>query len=320
MINRALILMGYFVASLLAASSLSAASEPVRVVASLQPLYSILSALAQGANIEAQAIPATMPGLAQTPRALSRLGAAEAQGLARADAVITIASIWPEDPLFREARARNIRIVQIDAARSLGKGAASVMLTQRASSNAPWRVAAPDLRPSPYVWFSLPNAIRMAEIIAADLKRLAPADEARVDANLAAFSRRMQGLRAEFDAKFLQLEDPQVFSLTDRFVYLTNDLGLFVSGYFLEDDLRWSQDDLAAFSAFLSARGVRRVIHHWRPSDEIMAAIETAGAQLVILDDGEGSSREAPVEPDPNRYQSILRGNLDALHHALSTP
>ena len=130
----------------------------------------------------------------------------------------------------------------------------------------------------------------------------------------------MQGLRAEFDAKFLQLEDPQVFSLTDRFVYLTNDLGLFVSGYFLEDDLRWSQDDLAAFSAFLSARGVRRVIHHWRPSDEIMAAIETAGAQLVILDDGEGSSREAPVEPDPNRYQSILRGNLDALHHALSTP
>ena len=78
MINRALILMGYFVASLLAASSLSAASEPVRVVVSLQPLYSILSALAQGANIEAQAIPATMPGLAQTPRALSRLGAAEA--------------------------------------------------------------------------------------------------------------------------------------------------------------------------------------------------------------------------------------------------
>jgi len=306
-------------AALLAARP-SSAGEPLRVVASLQPLFSILSVLAHGANVEPIAAPARLPGLAQLPRALGRLSPAEIQMLAAADAVVTIASVWPEDPLFREARARNIRVVQIDAARSLAKGAASVMLTQTPGSNAGWRDSPTDNRPSPYIWFSLPNAIRMAEIIAADLKRLSPTDETRIDANLKKFSQDLQGLRAEFETKFLQLEDPQVFSLTDRFVYLTNDLGLFVSGYFLEEDVRWSREDLAAFSAFLSTRGVKRVIHHWRPSDEIIAAIAKADAQLVILDDGEGSSAEAPASPDPGRYQAIVRGNLATLHHALSVP
>ncbi len=320
MTPRALICAAILAASAFLPGASAGAAEPLRVVASLQPLYSIVSALAQGANIEAKAVPAALPGLAQLPRAMARLSAAEADVLGKADAVVSIPSIWPEDPSFREARARNIRIVQVDAARSLAKGAASVMLTQTPVSNVEWRVAAQDRLASPYVWFSLPNAIRMAEIVADDLKRLSPDDAARIETNLKSFTRDMQALRAEFDAKFLQLEDPQVFALTDRFVYLTNDLGLFISGYFLEDDLRWSPDDLAAFSSFLMARGVKRVIHHWRPSDEIVAEIARAGAQLVLLDDGEATSADGSAHPDPTRYQSILRRDLQALHDALSSP
>ena len=59
-------------AALLAARP-SSAGEPLRVVASLQPLFSILSVLAHGANVEPIAAPARLPGLAQLPRALGRL-------------------------------------------------------------------------------------------------------------------------------------------------------------------------------------------------------------------------------------------------------
>ncbi len=289
---------------------------PVTVVTALQPLYSIATALAQGTAITVKPVPATLPGMGQVTRILARANRTTDQTLEAADVVVAIASIWPEDPLFREARARNIWVVEIDAARPLGKGQASVALIAKPVTDVPWREAETGGGDSPYVWFSPANAIRMAEIVATDFKRLAPDGAAAIETNLAAFTREFLGLKAEYEAKFLKVADPRVLSLTDRFAYLTNEAGVFVDGYFLEDDVRWTDADYAGFTRLLREREITRVLHHWEPSEGIMAAIAAAGAKLVILNDGE--TEPAPGAPDPRGYQTMLRANLETLHRGFA--
>ncbi len=303
--------------ALIAGLAPARARDPVVVATSLQPLFSITSALARETAIEVRAAPAALPGMQQLARAFTRQAAAIGGELERADAVVSIASVWPEDPLFREARARNIRVVHIDAARSLARGAASITLIARPVSNVPWRGAKAGQGDSPWAWFSPSNAIRMAEIIAADIKRLAPEDEARIEANLVAFTREIQALRAEYDAKFLTLDNPAIFALTDHFVYLTNEFGLFIEGYLVEDDVLWSPADFDGLAQFIEERGVRQVLHHWQPAEPVAAAITKAGASLLVLDDGENSNGAPAAKPDARLYQTILRADLEALFRAL---
>ncbi len=291
---------------------------PVVVVTSLLPLYSIGSALAEGTAIDVRTVPDALPGMLQLPRALSRQNAESASQLRGADAVITLTSVWPDDPLFREARAQNIRIVHIDAARSLAKGGSSVMLMATPGSTMPRRIAPASGADSPYVWFSIANGIRMAEIIAADFERLAPADAGRIEKNLGGFSSELLALRAEYDAKFLSLADQPVFSLTERFVYLTNEFGIYIEGYFLEDDVRWESADYDKFSALLADRGIRHVLHHWEPNEAVNAAVTRGGAKLLVLDDEENSKGARPAKPDRRAYQMLLRTSLDVLYRALA--
>jgi ABC-type Zn uptake system ZnuABC Zn-binding protein ZnuA len=303
-------------ACVLAAEAARAEARLV-VLAGLLPLYAITFALAYGTAIDVRPVPAVLPGLAQLPRALARQNAATSALLQQADAVITVASLWPDDPLFRQARARNIRVVQIDAARSLAQGSASVMVAAQPASNAPWRPAGRAVGSAVHAWFSPANAMRMAEIIGADLQRLAPDDASRIAANQSRFSREMQALQAEFDARFQAIEHPVVFALTDRFIYLTNAFGIDVDGYFLEDDVKWTEADFAGLADHLATQGIRVVVHHWQPDAPVAAAIARGGARLLVLDDGESG---AAAQPDPRSYQAVLRADLEALYQALSAP
>lgn len=293
------------------------ARDAVDVGVALQAVYSIAAALADGTHIAVTPIPAVLPGMAQLPRALARANAAVSRQLGAVDAVVTIASIWPDDPLFREARARNIWVIAVDAARSLGKDATNVALIAQPATDVPWRAAVVGTGESPYAWLSPANGIRMAEIVANDFKRLAPDDAARIEANRAAFAARLQALRAEFEAKFAVLADAHLYALTDRFVYLTNEFGVFIDGYFLEDDVRWTPEDFANVTALLKDQGVRRVLHHWQPNDAVAAAVAAAGATLLILDDGENTIAPAAGPPDPDGYIKVLRADLEALYRAL---
>ncbi|MCP8936913.1 zinc ABC transporter substrate-binding protein [Alsobacter sp. SYSU M60028] len=306
-------------AALLLAAALGFAA-PARagdsVLAAQRPTFAIATALAKGTGLDIQAAPPALPGMARLPRALARPDPALDKLMAGATATVGIESVWPEDPLFREARARNIKVVRIDAARSLDKAGTSVALIGQPASDVPWRKAERGGGSSPYVWLSTANAIRMAAIVAADLKRLAPADAATVDANLAAFTGDMQALRAATETRLGGAPDPRVFALTDRFVYLTNELGIDVEGYFLEEDVRWTPSDLERFTQFLKDRQVRVVIHHWQPAEPIRRAVAEGGARLVVLDDGDAGA-QASRPADPNAWRDALRADLDALAGAL---
>jgi ABC-type Zn uptake system ZnuABC Zn-binding protein ZnuA len=237
---------------------------------------------------------------------------------AEADAAVTIARVWREDPLYPAARARNIRIVPIDAARPWAENAQPVALRRRPCTDASFTAAAecPD-EISPYVWLSISNGVRMAEHIATDLKRLAPDDADAIHANLIAFVDRLRDLKSEYDNRFAELPDPRIFALAEEFVYLFGEMGVFVDGHFLKEDVRWTEEDIAAFENYLSAGGAKVVVHKWEPAQPIRDAIARAGAKLVILDAADpGLAENGALAPDG--YVTILRNDMDALLAALS--
>ena len=296
-----------------------AGAAEVRVAAAIAPVWSIVDALAQGTSIRAIATPEKLPGMGQLERAMTRQSAAIGARLAQVDAVVTLSSVWAEDPLYREARAANLRVVQIDAGRALGKGGGSVMLMNAPANQVPWRKAASATGVSPWVWFSSGNVVRMAEIIAADLVRLAPDDAATINANLSGLQREALALRAEYEQKFLEDADQPIFVLTDRFAYLFQEFGIFADGALLDDDIRWTDQDLSGVEEMLRQRDIKVAVHHWRPDDRIVEAIRRGGAELLILDEREHSDGSAAAPPQPNAWRLILKTNLDALHAALQT-
>ena len=281
------------------------------VLTSLQSTYSLASALAEGTNIRVENAPSDGARMAAQERALFDADLDEL--FASADAVVTIARVWRDDRLFQAARARNIRVVPIDAARPWDEAAAPVGLRKRPCSELSGAEDAPCTDEiSPFVWLSISNGVRMAENIAADLERLAPEAATKIQMNLVALIGRLRTLKSEFDNRFVLIPDPRVFALADEFVYLFGEMGIFVDGTFTKEDVRWTENDLQAFENYLAASGPTVVVHKWEPGQPILEVIARAGGNLVILDPADpGLESEDRLEPDG--YLTILRSNFDAL-------
>ena len=291
-------------------------SGKVTALTSLQATYSIASALAAGTSITVRNVPAngaTMEGLA---RALARQGA---DTFTSATAAVSIGKLWPDDPLYAAVRARNITVVNIDASFPWehDETGAGVQVIAEPAEDAAWvKAEAADALPaSRYVWLSLPNGVRMAELVAADFIRLAPGDAARIQANLKDFSERLRNLKADYEARFATLENVRLFALANEFAYLVADMGLFVDGWFTRQDVDWTAADYAGLTKHLKDRGLKTVVHKWKPDAKVEAAVTAAGARLVVLDAGD-AERESPLPADG--YQTLLASNLEVLAKALA--
>ena len=146
--------------------------------------------------------------------------------------------------------------------------------------------------------------------------RLAPADASKIEANLVSYRRELLELKREYETKLAELPDVTVYALGPGLVYLTTDLGIFVDGYFLKQDINWTDADLEGFASYLREHDIGVVVHQWEPSEAIRAAIAKAGAQLVVLDLGDAGIVEDGRHA-ADGYSRLLRANLEALYRAL---
>jgi ABC-type Zn uptake system ZnuABC Zn-binding protein ZnuA len=238
---------------------------------------------------------------------------------AQATAVVSLTNALPGDPLYRFARDANIRIVDIEAGVPWSLDAPGVALADTPASNVAWGSDpdAAETAVAPYFWLSVSNAIRMGDLIAHDLEALFPDSAETIGANLETLKRSLLALRGDYQDRLIESSADVVFALTGDFVYLTNDMGLFVDGYFIKQDVRWTDTDLAALTKHLRDNGIEVVIHKWLPSEAIQGAVRAAGAELVVLDAGDpGIVVDRALAPDG--LQQILRKNLDALVVAAS--
>ncbi|MGE8498051.1 MAG: metal ABC transporter solute-binding protein, Zn/Mn family [Pseudomonas sp.] len=257
------------------------AQQPVTILTSLPITYGLGEMLLKGTDVQLhRAAPANLPGTRQVSFFSGR-GAAGLQKLAvKADAVIGLRSIWSDDPLYPMARRSNIRIVEIDAARPVD-GALPGIATQSDSR------AADGLSGQP--WLAINNMGRMADVVAADLVRLAPNAKPQVESNLAAFKQQLLKLNADSEAALARADNLTVVSLSDRFDYLISGLNLDRLDVELPANNDWSADALQALTETLKEDDVAIVLLHQAASAELAAAITAGGSQAVVLENDDSA-------------------------------
>jgi ABC-type Zn uptake system ZnuABC Zn-binding protein ZnuA len=305
-----------------------AGAAPVRaqdaaplVLTGTQATYSLTVALTRGTPVRVENVPADGRQFALLKDYIGRRMDTLAPTFAAATAVVTLTNALPGDPLYRFAREANIRIVDIEAAVPWSIDAPGVALADMPASNVEWGTD-PDVAETvvaPYLWLSVSNAIRMGDNIARDLAALFPGSAETIAANLESLKRSLLGLRGEYQDRLIESGADVVFALTGDFVYLTNDMGLFVDGYFIKQDVRWTAADLEQLTQHLRAQSIKVVIHKWQPSEAIQNAVRAAGAELVVLDAGDpGVVVDRALAADG--LQQILRKNLEAIVAAAAQP
>ncbi|WP_278408967.1 metal ABC transporter solute-binding protein, Zn/Mn family [Pseudomonas rhodesiae] len=249
------------------------AAKPVKVLASLPITYGLADVLLKGTDVQLErAAPANLPGTRQVSYFTGR-GASALSTLAQdADAAIGLRSLWPDDPLYWVARRSNIRIVEVDAARPVDGGLPGIAVQPGASDG---------LNSQP--WQSSNNLGRMADVVAADLSRLAPGAKTKIDANLAALKQRLLKFSADSEARLAKADNLSVVSLSDHFAYLISSLNLEALSTDARPDAEWTPDALRKLTADLKDNDVGVVLHHRQPSEAVKAAVTAGGAQLLVL-------------------------------------
>jgi ABC-type Zn uptake system ZnuABC Zn-binding protein ZnuA len=287
-------------------------ARPPLVLTGTQATYSLTVALTTGTPIQVQNVPADGRQLALLKDYIERRAEALAPTFSAATAVVTLTNALPGDPLYRFAREANIRIVDIEAAVPWSIDAPGVALADAPSSTVEWGGDDAETAVAPYFWLSVSNSIRMGDIIARDLAALFPESAETIGVNLEKLKRSLLDLRGEYQDRIFESGADVVFALTGDFVYLTNDMGLFVDGYFIKQDVRWTDADLAALTDHLRDHDIKIVLHEWEPSEAIQNAVRAADAKLVVLDAGDpGVVVDRALAPEG--LQQILRANLDAI-------
>jgi ABC-type Zn uptake system ZnuABC Zn-binding protein ZnuA len=314
--RTALAMMMYMVLAL----ACSAKAPAPLVLTGMQATYSITAALTAGTSIRVQNVPADGREMSMQKDFIGRRMEELSKHFAAATAVVTITNAVPSDPLYRYAREANIRIVDIDAAVPWSLDRPGVALADSPASNVDWGkdADAPESSTAPYFWLSLSNAIRMGDLIAHDLAALFPESAPAIAKNFDSFKRSMLMLRSDYQDRLME-SGGGVFALTGDFVYLTNDMGLLVDGYFIKQDVRWTKADLDGLTRHLRDHDIQVVLHKWLPSDDIQNAVKAAGAKLVVLDAGDpGVVVEDSLAADG--LQQILKKDLEAIHMAVQEP
>jgi ABC-type Zn uptake system ZnuABC Zn-binding protein ZnuA len=291
----ALFLLNVFVGN--GVSAQDTATRPLVLVA-MAPIYGLAQTLLLDTNIDLQLVPESPRSMEAQRTVFTRQADRYTEQFQKADAVIGINKIWPGDPFYITARDFNIRVVDIDAGKPWSHELDGVSVANSPVTNAV----------SPYFWLSLSNIIRILEIVGYDLQKLYPAEAATIKTNLDREKASYVQLKNDFEQRFIDVTDPFVYALTDEFVYLTSDIGLFVEGYFVKQDIDWTPEDLSKLTTTLSTSGVKVVIHKWEPTPEIQKAITDAGATLLVLD-----SLETTED-----FRDGLEQDLNALLSALS--
>lgn len=257
--------------------------------------YGLAEVLLKGTDVQLErAAPANLPGSRQVSYFTGR-GAPALNTLAQdADAAIGLRSLWADDPLYPVARRSNIRIVEVDAARPVDGGLPGIAVQPGSADG---------LNSQP--WQSGNNMGRMADVMAADLGRLAPSAKPKIDANLAALKQRLLKLSAHSEARLAKADNLSVVSLSDHFAYLVSSLNLDVVATDARPDADWTPQALQAFSARLKDNDVAVVLQHRQPSEAVKAAVTAGGAQLLVLN-VDGADPVAELETNVDQLIKTL--------------
>lgn len=268
------------------------------VITSIQPLYSLTSYLTKGTDIKVYTPFGSETSMTMSKEAIREEGF-DLSVAKKAQAVVDIAKVWPEDVIYGKARMNKINIVEIDASYPYDEKMTTIFFSDYSNGEV-----------NPYIWTGSKNLVRMVNIISRDLIRLYPQNKAKIEKNVNKFTNDLLKLENEANEKLLSVDNPSVISLSENLQYFLNDMNIFAE--YVDYDSVTAEN----IANLVRDKGIKVVISDRWLKKNVIKALKDAGGEFVII-----NTLDIPMDKDgkmdPEAILKAFKENTDNLIEAL---
>ena len=268
------------------------------VITSIQPLYSLTSYLTKGTDIKVYTPFGSDISMTMSKESIREEGFNLAVAK-KAQAVVDIAKIWPEDVIYGKARMNKINIVEIDASHPYDEKMTTLFFSDYSNGKV-----------NPYIWTGSKNLVRMVNIIGRDLIRLYPQNKAKIEKNITKFTADLLKIENEANEKLLAVGEAEVISLSENLQYFLNDMNIYTE--YVDYDSVNAQNIVK----LIKDKGIKVIVSdRWLKKDAIKA-LKEAGGEFVII-----NTLDIPMDKDgkmdPEAILKAFKENTENLIEAL---
>ena len=268
------------------------------VITSIQPLYSLTSYLTKGTDIKVYTPFGSDISMTTSKEAIREEGF-DLSVAKKAQAVVDIAKVWPEDVIYGKARMNKINIVEIDASYPYDEKMTTIFFNDYSNGKV-----------NPYIWTGSKNLVRMVNIISRDLIRLYPQNKAKIEKNVTKFTTDLLKLENEANEKLLSVDNASVISLSENLQYFLNDMNIFPE--YVDYDSITAEN----VANLIKDKGTKVVISDRWLKKNVIKALKDAGGEFVII-----NTLDIPMDKDgkmdPEAILKAFKENTDNLIEAL---
>lgn len=268
------------------------------VITSIQPLYSLTSYLTKGTDIKVYTPFGSDISMTMSKEAIREEGF-DLSVAKKAQAVVDIAKVWPEDVIYGKARMNKINIVEIDASYPYDEKMTTIFFSDYSNGNV-----------NPYIWTGSKNLVRMVNIISRDLIRLYPQNKAKIEKNVNKFTNDLLKLENEANEKLLSVDNPSVISLSENLQYFLNDMNIYAE--YVDYDSVTAEN----IANLVRDKGIKVVISDRWLKKNVIKALKDVGGEFVII-----NTLDIPMDKDgkmdPEAILKAFKENTDNLIEAL---
>jgi len=268
------------------------------VITSIQPLYSLTSYLTKGTDIKVYTPFGSDISMTMSKEAIREEGF-DLSVAKKAQAVVDIAKVWPEDVIYGKARMNKINIVEIDASYPYDEKMTTIFFSDYSNGEV-----------NPYIWTGSKNLVRMVNIISRDLIRLYPQNKAKIEKNVNKFTNDLLKIENEANEKLLSVDNPSVISLSENLQYFLNDMNIFAE--YVDYDSITAEN----VANLIKDKGIKVVVSDRWLKKNVIKALKDAGGEFVII-----NTLDIPMDKDgkmdPEAILKAFKENTDNLIEAL---
>ena len=268
------------------------------VITSIQPLYSLTSYLTKGTDIKVYTPFGSETSMTMSKEAIREEGF-DLSVAKKAQAVVDIAKVWPEDVIYGKARMNKINIVEIDASYPYDEKMTTIFFSDYSNGNV-----------NPYIWTGSKNLVRMVNIISRDLIRLYPQNKAKIEKNVNKFTNDLLKIENEANEKLLSVDNPSVISLSENLQYFLNDMNIYAE--YVDYDSITAEN----VANLIKDKGIKVVISDRWLKKNVIKALKDVGGEFVII-----NTLDIPMDKDgkmdPEAILKAFKENTDNLIEAL---
>ena len=269
------------------------------VITSIQPLYSLTSYLTKGTDIKVYTPFGSDVSMTMSKDSIREEGFDLAIAK-KAQAVVDIAKVWPEDVIYGKARMNKINIVEIDASHPYDEKMTTIFFSDYSNGKV-----------NPYIWMGSKNLVRMVNIIGRDLIRLYPKNKAKIEKNITKFTDDLLKIENEANERLLSVGNAEVISLSENLQYFLNDMNIYT------EYVDYDSVTVENVAKLIKDKGIKVVVSDRWLKKNVIKALKDAGGEFVII-----NTLDIPMDKDGKMDpEAILKGfkeNTDNLIEALS--